>query len=98
MRLKDKNFDNIFQQEIEGCMVKNVLKIKRPKKDDSLEKIKKTLRAKHACYVLITCSEPSVQGTMEVEMTYEGDETLAAFLVQNASQVFDEKISQRKSK
>ncbi len=67
-------------------MVKNIIKIKRPKKeskDASLEKIKKMLSDKHACYVLITCSEPSVRGTMEVEMTYE---------------VFDEKISHRKSK
>jgi hypothetical protein len=35
---------------------------------------------------------------MDVEMSYEGDETLAAFLVDNASQVFDEKRFARESK
>ncbi len=64
----------------------------------TLEKIKLALREIHACYVLITCSEPSKQGQMEVEMSYEGDESLAAFLVDNASQVFDERLSQRESK
>lgn len=64
----------------------------------ALEKIKKALSEIHACYVLITCSEPSKDGQMEVEMSYEGDESLAAFLVDNASQVFDERLSQRESK
>jgi membrane-bound inhibitor of C-type lysozyme len=64
----------------------------------TLEKIKSALREIHACYVLITCSEPSKEGKMEVEMNYEGDESLAAFLVDNASQVFDERLSQRESK
>jgi hypothetical protein len=63
-----------------------------------LNRIKKTLGAKHACYVLITCSDPTKEGKMEVEMSYEGDEMLAAFLIDNASQVFDEKLSVRESK
>ena len=63
-----------------------------------LAKIKKTLGGKHACYVLITCSEPSEEGKMEVEMSYEGDEMLAAFLIDNASQAFDEKLSRIESK
>jgi hypothetical protein len=53
---------------------------------------------KYACYVLITCSEPSSDGKMEVEMNYEGDETLAAFLVDNASQIFDDRKCHRESK
>ena len=68
------------------------------KEDISLEKIKHSLSEKHACYVLITCSEPSKDGHMEVELNYEGDETLAAFLIDNASQVFDERLSKRESK
>jgi len=68
------------------------------KEDISLEKIKHSLSKKHACYVLITCSEPSTDGHMEVEMNYEGDESLAAFLIDNASQVFDERLSKRESK
>lgn len=82
-------------------MIKSVVKINQAKKKSnevSLEKIKKTLAEKHACYVLITCAEPTREGQMEVEMTYEGDESLASFLVENASQVFEERISQRESK
>ena len=50
-----------------------------------------------ACCVLITCVQASQDGNMEVEMSFEGDESLAAFLIENASQVFDEKLSQRES-
>jgi hypothetical protein len=64
----------------------------------SLEKIKHALSQMHACYVLITCTEPSKEGQMEVEMIYDGDESLAAFLVDNASQVFNESLAQRATK
>lgn len=60
--------------------------------------IKKALNSKCACYVLITCSEPSADGNMDVEMKYEGDESLAAFLVENAGQVFDDRRNRRESK
>lgn len=60
--------------------------------------IKKTLDKPCACYVLITCTEPNEDGKMEVEMNYEGDESLAAFLVENASQVFDDRVNHRESK
>ncbi len=46
--------------------------------------IRRTLAEKNACYVLITCGEPSADGKMEVEMTYEGDEILAAYLIESA--------------
>ena len=62
------------------------------------KEIKKALGSKCACYVLITCTEPGVDGKMEVEMNYDGDETLAAFLVENAVQVFDDRFSHRESK
>lgn len=62
------------------------------------KKIEKVLGKGCACYVLITCSEPSADGHMNVELNYEGDETLAAFLVENAGQVFDERKSCRESK
>lgn len=82
-------------------MVKDVVKIVRQKMESEeipLEKIKQSLSEKHACYVLITCSEPSKEGQMQVEMCYDGDESLAAFLVDNASQVFDDRLAQRESK
>lgn len=62
------------------------------------KQIKKALGNKCACYVLLTCTEPGTDGKMEVEMNYEGDETLAAFLVENAGQVFDDRMNRRESK
>ncbi|MEL7431521.1 MAG: hypothetical protein AAGI90_03205 [Chlamydiota bacterium] len=57
--------------------------------DLPLNHIKNSLRKEHACYVLITCKEPSEDGKMEVELSYEGDETLAAYLVESASEAFN---------
>jgi hypothetical protein len=42
-----------------------------------------------SCYVLITCKEPSQEGEMEVHMTYEGDVTLASYLLQGAQSIID---------
>ena len=61
-------------------------------RDTLLSKMKQELSERYACYVLITCQEPSRDGKMEVEMDYSGDEMLASFLVSNASQIFDEKM------
>jgi len=52
--------------------------------------LKDTLAKKHVCYVLITCDAPSDDGKMQVEMTYEGDATLAAYLLQGAQGFIDE--------
>jgi hypothetical protein len=38
----------------------------------------------HACRILITCTEPTGDGKMDVEMTYEGDPTLASYLLERA--------------
>ncbi len=62
------------------------------------KEIKKALGANCACYVLITCTEPTGDGKMEVEMHYDGDESLAAFLVDNAGQVFEDRFSRRESR
>lgn len=59
------------------------------KKVSCYEKIKKQLKKDHACYVLITCSQPSEDGKMQVELNYSGDENLAAYLVDGAKCVFD---------
>ncbi len=42
------------------------------------------LREDHTCYILITCGKPSADGKMAVEMTYEGDPTLASYLLETA--------------
>ncbi len=59
-------------------------------KRDEQERIKKTLAKNHACYVLITCDEPSDDGEIEVEMSYEGDAALASYLLQGAKDIMDE--------
>jgi hypothetical protein len=57
---------------------------------DQAEKVRNALKKNHACYVLITCKEPNEQGEMEVEMTYEGDACLAAYLIESAQQFVDD--------
>jgi hypothetical protein len=42
---------------------------------------------KNACTILISCKEPSEDGKMQVEMSYEGDEVLAAYLLENAHSI-----------
>lgn len=54
------------------------------------EQIKKTLAENHACYVLITCDHPTTNGNMEVKMSYEGDATLASYLIQGAQTIIDD--------
>lgn len=51
--------------------------------------VHKQLAERNACYVLITCGEPSADGKMEVEMTYEGDASLAAYLIESAQGIID---------
>lgn len=52
--------------------------------------LKEELAKKHACYVLITCDEPSSDGQMQVKMSYEGDATLAAYMLHGAQLHFEE--------
>jgi hypothetical protein len=51
--------------------------------------LKKALSEKNSCYVLITCGEPTQDGKMQVEMSYDGDPILAAFLVESAHNIID---------
>ena len=67
-------------------------------KEDTFSRMKKVLKDQCACYVLITCTAPEADGKMNVAMDFEGDEDLAAFLVENASQVFDSRMPRRESK
>lgn len=47
--------------------------------------LKEKLAKKHACYVLITCDAAAGEdGKMQVEMSYEGDATLAAYMLHGA--------------
>lgn len=53
--------------------------------------IKQALAKNHACYVLITCDEPTENGEMQVQMCYEGDAALASYLLQGAQTIIDER-------
>ena len=59
-------------------------------KQDVSKEVKEALAKEHACYVLITCSEPTPEGKMDVQMNYEGDPVLAAYLLQGAQSYLDE--------
>jgi hypothetical protein len=62
-----------------------VLKVVDFSKKEFSKNFKKTLdKGNHCCYVLICCEEPSLDGKMEVEMIYEGDVCLAAYLLEHA--------------
>lgn len=63
-------------------------------KKDTHKRVRESLAKDHSCYVLITCTEPSDDGNMEVEMTYEGDSNLAAYLVEGAQSVIDQDLEQ----
>lgn len=65
-------------------------KKKRAVKQDVQSELRAVLsKQKSACYILITCQEPSIDGKMHVEMTYEGDTDLAAYLLNSAQNFFD---------
>jgi hypothetical protein len=61
------------------------------KKKYFYKEIKKFLKKHNACYVLLTCSDPSKDGNMQVDMAYDGDEVLASYLLENAILVLQER-------
>ena len=72
--------------------MKVAIKIKKKKKGFYLNNIKKNLKKNNACYVLITCSQPSQDGKMQVELNYSGDENLASYLIDGAQDVFENEV------
>ena len=44
----------------------------------------------HTCKILITCGQPSLDGKMHVEMTYEGDPALASYMLARAQYFVDQ--------
>jgi len=64
-------------------------KSKKSSSEYSMKKIKKILSDNNACYVLLTCSDPTNDGKMEAEMSYNGDETLASYLIENAKEILN---------
>lgn len=70
------------------------LAAKRSRPDNSAvsQHLKNALAEESACYVLITCTEPAEDGQMQVEMVYEGDATLAAYLLESAQGFIQEGV------
>lgn len=65
--------------------------MKRDKEKPHQEKsITDRLAKNHACYVLVTCDDPSEDGNMQVEMSYHGDASLASMLLHGAQTYIDE--------
>jgi hypothetical protein len=58
------------------------------------ERLLKTLAKDHTCYVLITCSDPDELGKLDVELTYDGDPTLAAYLLEGAQSFIDDQFQE----
>ena len=50
----------------------------------------KASSGEHICYVVIACGKPSENGDMEVEMMYEGDRSLASYLIESAQGLLEE--------
>ena len=54
------------------------------------KEIRNKLASQHPCFVLVTCGAPLDDGKMHVEMTYEGDPVLAAYLLQGAQSYLED--------
>lgn len=54
------------------------------------EVIHDALSKEHACFVLITCDPPTDEGNMNVQLSYEGDVTLASYMLQGAQDILDD--------
>jgi hypothetical protein len=53
-------------------------------KKHAVQRVKDYLAENNYCYVLLTCSQPSEEGNMQVEMSYEGDDHVASYLIESA--------------
>ena len=78
------------KKNLEGYMVKIFLdknKTNNPEKQHTFEKIKEYLAENNLCYVLLTCSRPSEEGEMQMEMSYEGEDHVASYLIESAHEI-----------
>lgn len=56
----------------------------------SRKHVQDALAKNPSCYVLITCGKPSEDGELQVEMTYEGEASVASYLLQGAQFFMDQ--------
>ncbi len=65
-------------------------------KNNDHSRIRKLLSKGYAGFVLVTCKQPLHDGSMQVEMIYEGDPILASYLLDGAREYLDEEEPERK--
>ncbi len=70
-------------------MIKKLVQEESSSREETLIRAKQMLKELYPCFVLITCTEPTEDGKMGVEMDFEGDEDLASMITEHATQVFD---------
>ncbi len=61
------------------------------------EEIKAELAKDHACYVLVACNSPNNKGKIQVEMSYEGDPVMAAYLLEGAKNFLNHEEDQEEA-
>lgn len=58
-----------------------------------LSKIEKILKKESLeCYVLMVCNKSETSDELLVEMTYDGDEVLGCYMLDNAKAIMEQKI------
>lgn len=58
-----------------------------------LSKIEKILKKESLeCYVLMICNKSEASDELLVEMTYDGDEVLGCYMLDNAKAIMEQKI------
>ena len=61
---------------------------------DAKERLLEQLAKDHACYVLLTCDEADDTGKLNVELAYDGDPVLAAYLLEGAQSFVDDQVTE----
>jgi hypothetical protein len=69
---------------LEGLFGNNELE-----KKEVVSFLKRSRKERTVCYVLITCSQPKEDGSMDVEMKYEGDKYLASYMIETAAKIIE---------
>lgn len=59
-------------------------------KVDAHKRVRRMLEKEYEGYVLVTCRPADLDGRMQVEMSYEGDPVLAAYLMEGAQEYLEE--------
>ena len=70
-------------------ILEGLFKEKGVSKKDVKRFLNKTGKSRTICYVLITCGDKKSDGTMNVEMKYEGDKCLASYMIKTASRIIE---------